>query len=115
MIILLPEPNGLVLLYEKCCSGWKNTPAPTGLVPFLGRREAGSVTVKIAPPGRVDEKRAENLMKYYIWTEGCQMNVADSQRLASALEQLGYEEAPLIETADVIILNTCMGPAERGG
>ena len=32
-------------------------------------------------------------MKYHIWTEGCQMNVADSQRVASALEQLGYRAA----------------------
>ncbi|HQN63229.1 MAG TPA: tRNA (N6-isopentenyl adenosine(37)-C2)-methylthiotransferase MiaB [Flexilinea sp.] len=47
-------------------------------------------------------------MKYYIWTEGCQMNVADSQRLASALERLGYNESPIIEEADVIVLNTCM-------
>ncbi|HNY93253.1 MAG TPA: tRNA (N6-isopentenyl adenosine(37)-C2)-methylthiotransferase MiaB [Flexilinea sp.] len=47
-------------------------------------------------------------MKYYIWTEGCQMNVADSQRLASALERLGYSESPIIEEADVIVLNTCM-------
>ncbi len=47
-------------------------------------------------------------MKYYIWTEGCQMNVADSQRLASALEQLGYAASEVIESADVIILNTCM-------
>ena len=48
------------------------------------------------------------MMKYYIWTEGCQMNVADSQRLASALERLGYNESPIIEEADVIVLNTCM-------
>jgi len=48
------------------------------------------------------------MMKYYIWTEGCQMNVADSQRLASALERLGYSESPIIEEADVIVLNTCM-------
>ena len=27
-------------------------------------------------------------MKYHIWTEGCQMNVADSQRVGSSLEQL---------------------------
>lgn len=47
-------------------------------------------------------------MKYHIWTEGCQMNVADSQRLASALENLGYEECPQPEKADVVILNTCM-------
>ena len=32
-------------------------------------------------------------MKYHIWTEGCQMNVADSQRTASALEQIGYQPA----------------------
>ena len=36
------------------------------------------------------------------------MNVADSQRLASALEQLGYTVSEAIENADVIILNTCM-------
>lgn len=47
-------------------------------------------------------------MKYYIWTEGCQMNVADSQRVASALEHLGYASAPRAEEADVIVLNTCV-------
>ena len=36
------------------------------------------------------------------------MNVADSQRVASALEQLGYHAAPRIEEADVIVLNTCV-------
>lgn len=46
--------------------------------------------------------------KYHIWTEGCQMNVADSQRVASALEQLGYRYEPVIEQADVIVLNTCV-------
>ncbi|NLN70033.1 MAG: tRNA (N6-isopentenyl adenosine(37)-C2)-methylthiotransferase MiaB [Chloroflexi bacterium] len=47
-------------------------------------------------------------MKYHIWTEGCQMNVADSQRLASALEQLEYEPTRLPDNADVIVLNTCV-------
>ena len=47
-------------------------------------------------------------MKYHIWTEGCQMNTADSQRLASALEALGYEAAEKPENADVVVLNTCM-------
>jgi len=47
-------------------------------------------------------------MKYHIWTEGCQMNVADSQRLASALEQIGYQPARQAEEADVIVLNTCV-------
>jgi tRNA-2-methylthio-N6-dimethylallyladenosine synthase len=47
-------------------------------------------------------------MKYHVWTEGCQMNVADSERVSSALEHLGYEYSPVIEEADVIVLNTCV-------
>ncbi|MCG2786101.1 MAG: tRNA (N6-isopentenyl adenosine(37)-C2)-methylthiotransferase MiaB [Anaerolineae bacterium] len=47
-------------------------------------------------------------MKYHIWTEGCQMNVADSQRVGSALEHLGYSNTITIEEADVIVLNTCV-------
>jgi len=47
-------------------------------------------------------------MRYHIWTAGCQMNVADSQRVASALEKLGYLPSPRAEDADVIVLNTCV-------
>jgi tRNA-2-methylthio-N6-dimethylallyladenosine synthase len=47
-------------------------------------------------------------MKYHIWTEGCQMNVADSQRVSSALERLGYQLTRQAEAADVIVLNTCV-------
>lgn len=36
------------------------------------------------------------------------MNVADSQRVSSALEGLGYAFEPDIERADVIVLNTCV-------
>jgi tRNA-2-methylthio-N6-dimethylallyladenosine synthase len=48
------------------------------------------------------------LMKYHIWTSGCQMNVADSQRVASSLESLGYAAVHKAEEADVIVLNTCV-------
>jgi tRNA-2-methylthio-N6-dimethylallyladenosine synthase len=47
-------------------------------------------------------------MKYHNWTEGCQMNVADSVRLASTLEHLGYQQTYQVEKADVIVLNTCV-------
>jgi tRNA-2-methylthio-N6-dimethylallyladenosine synthase len=47
-------------------------------------------------------------MNYYIWTIGCQMNVADSQRVSSALEKLGYHPSTRAEDADVIVLNTCV-------
>jgi len=46
--------------------------------------------------------------KYHIWTEGCQMNVADSQRAGSSLEHLGYTFTDKAEEADVIVLNTCV-------
>lgn len=36
------------------------------------------------------------------------MNVADSQRLASELEKLGYSSAGFAEKADVVVLNTCV-------
>jgi len=36
------------------------------------------------------------------------MNVADSQRVASALERLGYQGTERPEAADVIVLNTCV-------
>ncbi len=47
-------------------------------------------------------------MKYHVWTIGCQMNVADSQRLGSELEKLGYEYTVEVGSADVIVLNTCV-------
>jgi len=36
------------------------------------------------------------------------MNTADSRRLASALERLGYAPADRAEEADVVVLNTCV-------
>jgi tRNA-2-methylthio-N6-dimethylallyladenosine synthase len=45
---------------------------------------------------------------YHIWTIGCQMNRAESARLAARFEELGYEEAPHISGADLIVLNSCV-------
>ena len=46
--------------------------------------------------------------RYFIWTIGCQMNVADSERLASALEQLGLQPVDGPADADVVVLNSCV-------
>ncbi len=45
---------------------------------------------------------------FHIWTIGCQMNTADSERLASALEQLGLESAGNAKDADLVVLNSCV-------
>jgi tRNA-2-methylthio-N6-dimethylallyladenosine synthase len=44
--------------------------------------------------------------KYHIWTVGCQMNQADSQRIQAILDELGWEETSM-EQANLVILNTC--------
>lgn len=45
--------------------------------------------------------------KLYIETYGCQMNVADSEVVASVMEMAGYGMAENAEEADAIFLNTC--------
>jgi tRNA-2-methylthio-N6-dimethylallyladenosine synthase len=45
--------------------------------------------------------------KIYIETYGCQMNVADSETVASILDLNNYKIASEINNADVIIINTC--------
>jgi len=46
-------------------------------------------------------------VKYHIWTVGCQMNVADSQKLAAGLDRLGWSEVDRPHDADLVVLNTC--------
>ena len=48
------------------------------------------------------------MQNYYIWTIGCQMNKADSERLESALGQLGLAATSAPKEADVIVLNSCV-------
>ena len=43
----------------------------------------------------------------FIETYGCQMNVADSEVVASIMEMAGYAVTENIEEADAILLNTC--------
>jgi len=46
--------------------------------------------------------------QYHIWTIGCQMNKAESERLGSYLEQLGYQATATAEEADLIVVNSCV-------
>ena len=45
--------------------------------------------------------------KVYIETYGCQMNVADSEVIASIMKMAGYIPVGNIDEADAIFLNTC--------
>ena len=46
--------------------------------------------------------------KYHIWTIGCQMNKAESERLGSLFEQHGYKATDAAAEADLIVLNSCV-------
>ena len=47
------------------------------------------------------------MKKLFIETYGCQMNVADSEVIASVMKMAGYETCESIEEADAVLLNTC--------
>lgn len=53
------------------------------------------------------ETKSDKDKKLFIETYGCQMNVADSEVVASVLGQAGYVSADSPEDADAILLNTC--------
>ena len=54
-----------------------------------------------------DSKSAFNDKKLFIETYGCQMNVADSEVVASIMEMDGFELTENIIDADAIFVNTC--------
>jgi tRNA-2-methylthio-N6-dimethylallyladenosine synthase len=47
------------------------------------------------------------MKKVYLETFGCQMNVSDSERVATSLQSNGYEITPDQSAADIVLINTC--------
>jgi tRNA-2-methylthio-N6-dimethylallyladenosine synthase len=58
---------------------------------------------------RLGEFRPESraLPSFYVWTLGCQMNRSDSEEMAGRLLAAGCAEAPSMELADLVVINTC--------
>ena len=65
------------------------------------------------PAAPDDDRLAEylpetrTLPRFHLWTLGCQMNRSDSEEMAGRLLLAGCEEAPSLEVADLIVINTC--------
>jgi tRNA-2-methylthio-N6-dimethylallyladenosine synthase len=49
-----------------------------------------------------------NGKRFHIWTIGCQMNEADSAKVAAMLQEVGYAPTDSELNADVIVLNSCV-------
>src|SRR3990172_6991900 len=73
--------------------------------------------MRLARPRRVaseptrahsERKVKQRMPAYHIWTEGCQMNVADSATLAAGLAILGWQPVDRPQDADLVVLNTCV-------
>jgi tRNA-2-methylthio-N6-dimethylallyladenosine synthase len=65
------------------------------------------------PLAPADERLAEfrpevrSLPSFFVWTLGCQMNKSDSEEMAGRLLAAGCAEAPAMDAADLVVINTC--------
>jgi tRNA-2-methylthio-N6-dimethylallyladenosine synthase len=62
-----------------------------------------------AGDARLAEYRPETpaLPRFHVWTLGCQMNRSDSEEMAGRLLAAGCAEAPSMDVADLVVINTC--------
>lgn len=71
------------------------------------------ITIPIVPetpaPVAVSPRRLPpNGKRFFIWTIGCQMNEADSAKVAAMLQEVGYERTEREDEADIVVLNSCV-------
>jgi tRNA-2-methylthio-N6-dimethylallyladenosine synthase len=65
------------------------------------------------PEAPSDDRLAEylpeprSLPRFHVWTLGCQMNRSDSEEMAGRLLAAGCEEADSLESANLVVINTC--------
>ena len=45
---------------------------------------------------------------YFVWTIGCQMNIADSQKLENVFDNMGLGKSDSVQDANVVVLNSCV-------
>ena len=64
-----------------------------------------TATLSDAPSAPLDPARGRG--EYWITTFGCQMNKADSERMAGILEAMGYRAGQDEHSADLVLYNTC--------
>ena len=81
---------------------------PAGAERHSGSRGRGAGWGGIGPdPGTAPVESAVVTRRFYVRTFGCQMNEHDSERIAGLLAADGMEATDDVESADVVVLNTC--------
>jgi tRNA-2-methylthio-N6-dimethylallyladenosine synthase len=71
--------------------------------------DSGPRDPHVPADARLAEFRPEPraLPAFFVWTLGCQMNKSDSEEMAGRLLAAGCAEAPSMEAADLVVINTC--------
>jgi tRNA-2-methylthio-N6-dimethylallyladenosine synthase len=59
-------------------------------------------------PATSPARMAPNGKRFFIWTIGCQMNEADSAKVAAMLQEVGYRPTDVEDDADIVVLNSCV-------
>ncbi|MGI8643440.1 MAG: MiaB/RimO family radical SAM methylthiotransferase, partial [Thermomicrobiales bacterium] len=59
-------------------------------------------------PATSPSRLAPNGKRFFIWTIGCQMNEADSAKVAAMLQEVGYRRTDDEDAADIVVLNSCV-------
>ena len=64
--------------------------------------------IKFRPYNQHSREGKSTMLRYFIWTIGCQMNKAESQQIAGYFDSVGYQATTSFSNADLVILNTCV-------
>jgi tRNA-2-methylthio-N6-dimethylallyladenosine synthase len=80
---------------------YDQNPTISGLAKEMDENRQGEVFELSATTDDLEKK------KFYIESYGCQMNFSDSEIVASILSESGYMPTRNMETADLILINTC--------
>ena len=56
---------------------------------------------------KVNKMNEGQNLQYAIYTMGCQLNENDSEKISGMLEKMGYSKTEEIQSADIVIFNTC--------
>src|SRR5215213_6470058 len=78
---------------------------------LLARYEVAFVSSRTVIPlhsAAMPPRLAPNGKRFHIWTIGCQMNEADSSKVAAMLQEVGYQPTENEQDADVVVLNSCV-------
>jgi tRNA-2-methylthio-N6-dimethylallyladenosine synthase len=74
---------------------------------ILSRARGRSAGALLQGDPGVSSLPRDRIVRVFVKSFGCQMNVYDSHRMTDLAKQEGYKDAERIEDADLVVLNTC--------